>query len=140
MTSRRTLTRRSFLARIGAGGLVAGYGVGTLEAEARPRRRVPMRMAIDSDPRDPARPPAPPAATSSRGRVRTGFSDRDTGPEADPANYGRRGNPRRRAGISDNDSGPAADPIGQGHGPGRPTQVQRFVVCPGNSRCPRRQR
>jgi len=56
MTSRRILTRRSFLARVAACGLVVGTGAGAFEAAAQSRRRTPVRMAVDTDPGDLARP------------------------------------------------------------------------------------
>lgn len=140
MILRRGLARRSFLARVSACALVAGYAGGGSVVAARRRRRAPLQMIVDSDPRDPARLPGPAGAAPRppRGRIRTGYSDTDSGPDADPAFYGRRGSGRRRGGFTDNDSGPGADPVGIGHGPGQPGPSQRFVICPGNARCPRR--
>lgn len=105
----RTVDRRSFLARVAGAGLVgAALVLGGPEAQARRRRRV--QMAVDTDPRDPARPidgggsPRPPARPPAR------TTDWDTGPNADPPGYGS------------------------------PAPAGRFILCPGNRRCPGRNR
>lgn len=109
----RTVDRRSFLARVAGAGLVgAALVFGGPEAQARRRPRV--QMAVDTDPRDPARPigaggsprrPArPPAPPPAR------LTDRDTGPNSDPLRYGS------------------------------PAPAGRFILCPGNRRCPGRNR
>ena len=115
MQTLRKLTRRSFLARVAGGGLVAGAGLsfgangGAAQPKAGPETH---RMVVDADPRDPARPPA------------------------HHVQHSRAAPPSRPA---DRDSGPHSDPVGEG-GRGRSTNaaapLERFVVCPGNPRCP----
>ena len=108
----RYLTRRSFLARVAGGGLIAGAGLifgandGAARQKGQPETR---RMVVDADPRDPARPPShhPRIAPPSRP------TDRDSGPNSDPTGTGHHGR-------ATNATGP----------------VERFVVCPGNPRCP----
>lgn len=112
MQAFRTVTRRSFLARVAGGGLIAGAGLsfgangGAAQPKAGPETR---RMVVDADPRDPARPPShhPRIAPPSRP------IDRDSGPNSDPAGAGNHGRATNAAGP-----------------------IERFVVCPGNPRCP----
>lgn len=106
----RTVSRRSFLARVAGCGLAAGAAIvlGGGGALATTRRRT--QMIVDADPRDPARPvqagPARPVgATGSAGR--------------------------RRSGITVSGAGPNDAASGAGHG-----ALGRIVVCPGNPRCP----
>lgn len=107
MQTHRTTTRRSFLARVAAGGLIGGAGLifgGTSGAAQQKAQGGTRQMVVDADPRDPARPPSP----------------RSPAPPARP---------------SDSDAGPTSDASGNG----MQTQSQppeRFVVCPGNPRCP----
>jgi hypothetical protein len=104
--------RRSFLGRVLGGALLAAAGaVPGAEAVARPRRS-PRRMVVDRDPADPARPAA-------IGRQRTS----PPGPRPRPA---------------DTDFGYNSDPGGLGALIGSQAPRQRFVVCPGHRRCPRR--
>jgi hypothetical protein len=108
----RTVTRRSFLARVAGGGLVAGAGLsfgaagGAAQPKGQPETR---RMVVDADPRDPARPPRTHASMAPPSRP----TDQDSGPRSDAAGTG--GHARRSN---------AAAPR------------ERFVVCPGNPRCP----
>jgi hypothetical protein len=64
---------------------------------------------VDTDPRDPARPPPTHARIAPPSRPH----DRDSGPNSDPAGHGGHGR-----------STNAAEPL------------ERFVICPGNPRCP----
>jgi hypothetical protein len=107
-----TVTRRSFLARVAGGGVDSGSGL-SLGASgvaalltAEPATR---RMVVDADPRDPARPPRTHASMAPPSRP----TDQDSGPRSDAAGTG--GHARRSN---------AAAPR------------ERFVVCPGNPRCP----
>lgn len=50
------------------------------------------------------------------GRYRTGVTDNDGGPYADPAGYGRGVRRTAYTGITDSDGGPYADPAGYGRG------------------------
>jgi len=159
---RRTRSRRSFLAQA-VGASIAGAAALVLGAPAlaAQERRGERRLRVDADPNDPAHTGltdtdagghADPAGNGRGGSEarRRGISDADEGSGADPERRGRgpvhRGAAARggfRAGSVDRDSGPSADATGRGGGsrPGvaapvaRPTE--RFVVCPGNRRCPR---
>lgn len=117
----RDVSRRSFLAKVAGAGLFGGAALvlGDVGAQARRRRRT-TRMAVDADPRDPARPIAPPQQQ----------------PEQQPPP------PPSKPG-GDADSGVTADAQGSGRRPvvaTRPSQAGRFVICPGNRRCPGRNR
>jgi hypothetical protein len=161
MARTRRCNRRSFLAQVVGGGL----GIGALATIGAARAQEGLRrMAIDSDPNDPARPRNSPydadagAAADSPEVVRvrpSGLTDTDTGAGADPANRGRHGRTGSR-GTTDSDSGANADAAGQGRGGGRappaaapggsaqpePPQaatqapLDSFVICPGHPRCP----
>lgn len=112
MQRRRNLTRRSFLARVAGGGLVAGAGLifGANDGAAQPKGQPETRqMAVDADPNDPARAPSQHTNPAPAQRP----TDRDSGPNSDA---GGRGGPSR--------STNATEPL------------ERFVVCPGNPRCP----
>ncbi len=119
MVKLRDIGRRSFLARVAGGAIAIGVGLilGSGEAEAKRRRRratpTPRRMLVDADPRDPARPIRQPPANPPA---------RQPPPILAPPQFPTVDNP------------PPADPVG------RPARVSRFVVCPGNRRCPRRLR
>jgi hypothetical protein len=108
----RTVTRRSFLARVASGGLVAGAGLsfGAAGGAARQKGDPPTRrMVVDADPRDPARPPRTHASVAPPSRP----TDRDSGPHSDHPGAG-----------------------GHARGANAAGPRERFVVCPGNPRCP----
>jgi hypothetical protein len=120
------MDRRSFLFRVAGGVLIAGTAlIAGSESEAKRRRRrpAPRQMLVDADPRDPARPASSGLPNSRR---RTGITDSDP---SDPVGEDHR-RARRRSGLTDRDP---TDPAGAGQG-----LRQRFVICPGNARCPRR--
>lgn len=159
---KRMRSRRSFLAQA-IGGSAAGaaalvLGAPSLAAQDRPGQR---RLPVDADPNDPAHSGlsdrdsgshADPAGNGRGGPEarRRGVSDADQGSGADPVRRGRGpahrsagARPRFRGGSADTDSGATADATGTGGAPSpAPPSVQsapreRFVVCPGNRRCPR---
>ncbi|WP_444857512.1 hypothetical protein [Sphingosinicella sp.] len=138
------LCRRSFLARVAGGAVVAGGPLALVGGEAR-------AQITDRDPTDPV----------GRGRGGgTGITDTDSGVGADPAGRGRGGGPRPGStgvtdsdptdpvgrgrggtGITDSDSGPYADPRGRGRGGLRgPSEsspydpAQRDLRCDNNRR------
>lgn len=96
MKSMRKLNRRSFLARVAGGAVLAGGSLGTI---ARAQTGL-----TDQDPNDPV--------GNGRGGG-TGVTDRDTGPGADPAGRGRGLTPPASQGVTDSDP---SDPIGRGRG------------------------
>ena len=58
--------------------------------------------------------------------------------DADPRDPARPPAPApAQPGPTDRDSGPNGDPGGQGAATNVSTPRERFVICPGNSRCPR---
>jgi hypothetical protein len=70
-------------------------------------------MAVDADPKDPAR---------------------EISPQPD-----HREESRRRSGVTDSDSGANADLVGVGRYGRSAAPIGRFVICPGDTRCrPRR--
>ena len=108
MTPRRKLSRRSFLAKVAGGSVLAGGALFFVSGRAE------AYQCSDSDP-----PPGRGGDPSGRGRYcgarpRTGCSDNDSGRGSDPAAYGR--HCRTATGYTDNDSG---DPTNGGHGPNR---------------------
>jgi hypothetical protein len=112
----RSIGRRSFLIRVAGGALVAGAAMAFGESEASARRRVRrQRMLVDADPSDPARPVSQ-SSHSVTGHGRT----RHARPGPEPM--------------------PLPPYIGSPSGSNGPGPVSRFVICPGNARCPRRQR
>ena len=159
---KRMRSRRSFLAQAIGGGLAGAaalvLGPPSLGAQDRAGQR---RLPVDADPGDPAHSGltdsdsaanADPAGNGRGGAEarRPGISDADQGSGADPARRGRgpvhRGanaRARFRGGSVDTDSGATADVAGRGGSPrparpaARPAPRERFVVCPGNRRCPR---
>lgn len=163
---KRIRSRRSFLAQA-VGGSLAGaaalvLGGPDLAAQDRPGQR---RLPVDADPGDPAHSglsdsdsgsQADPAGNGRGGPEarRRGVSDADRGSAADPARRGRGpahrsagARPPFRGGSVDTDSGASADATGRGGSPSpgrtaarpapRPAPRERFVICPGNRRCPR---
>lgn len=86
--NRRRPSRRSFLARVLGTG--TAYGATALVAGAQAQHRT---------------------WSATEAACATGFTDRDGGPDADPA-----GNGRGPQGVTDNDTGATADPVGQGRG------------------------
>jgi hypothetical protein len=106
----RNVDRRSFLAQVAGGALAAAALLPAAPAEARRRRR---HMVVDADPRDPARlQPAPPRPHRSQPLPPPTLpNDGPTDPDIELPH--RR---RFRGGV------PAPS---------------RFVICPGNRRCPR---
>lgn len=106
MKSARKLNRRSFLARVAGGAVVAGGALGLTGGGAR------AGQVTDRDPSDPV----------GRGRGGgTGLTDADSGPGADPAGRGRgaSGPPRgvgEYTGVTDADTGANADPPQRGRG------------------------
>ena len=111
MDPNRTGSRRSFLSLVAGGLLAAAAGsfVAAPGAQSRPRRKA-RRMIVDNDPADPARDVGAPRP------------------------------PRRPTRITANPSPPPPTPgpdSGSGPDPGR-GPMSRFVICPGNRRCPGR--
>lgn len=109
MKTSRTLGRRSFMTLVAGGGLVGAGLILTAPGAAQVRTRrttTPRRMAVDADPRDPARMPVVPRPD----------------PPSPPSNP--------ITGVSGNLHGRSQRPV--------PAPTQRFVVCPGHRRCPRR--
>jgi hypothetical protein len=114
----RNIGRRSFLTRV-AGGMFAvgsGLALGAANGAAQQTSRsAPKKqdMLVDADPGDPARPvPRPRPSYQGRQRPRPTISTSPMPPPSapdGPVDTGRTGGP-----------------------------IQRFVVCPGNVRCPRR--
>ncbi|MFN3945672.1 MAG: hypothetical protein ACK4K7_12170 [Allosphingosinicella sp.] len=122
MKPKRSLSRRSFLARV-AGGVVLSGGAMALTGCA-------TTGLSDSDPSDPM--------GAGRGlgprRPKKGCTDTDQGPNSDRAGIGRgsgttdsdptdargcgRAAERGEGGVTDSDSGPDADPAGGGRGSG----------------------
>jgi hypothetical protein len=97
---------------VAGGGVVAGAGLifGATGGAAPPKGgSATRRMVVDADPRDPARLPRTHATIAPPSRPH----DRDSGPNSDPAGHGGHGR-----------STNAAEPL------------ERFVICPGNPRCP----
>lgn len=159
--NRARRSRRSFLAQA-IGGSVAGaaalvLGVPSVGAQDRAGQR---QLRVDADPSDPAHTGlsdsdggahSDPAGNGRGGPSarRRGVTDADQGGNADPARLGRgpvrsgSGRDRRSSGRTDTDSGASADATGRGGSPNpgrtaaRPAPRERFVVCPGNRRCPR---
>ena len=130
MTSRRRLSRRSFLTRVAGGSVLAG---GALIFVAGPAEAYQCTDA------DPAPPRGDPSGRGNRcqgaaSRPRTGCSDNDRGNGSDPGAYGRhcsqatghtdndptdptnggRGYSQRERQCSDSDSGSNSDNAGQG--------------------------
>ena len=120
----RSMARRSFLAQVAGGGLILGAGVlPARSAEARPR---PRQMVVDRDPRDPAR------SVEEEARRRR----RVVGREFEDRRY-RQGSDAR---IERPDRGGfTAGLLGEVSGGGA-APPSRFVICPGNRRCPGRNR
>ena len=113
MEQGRIVSRRSFLAQVMGGALAGAAVLPPPPALARQRRR---RMVIDADPRDPARlPSAPPRPDPPQPPPPPPLPD-------DGSTIFDGGVPPRRA---------------QRSGPQAPS---RFVICPGNRRCPGRNR
>ena len=110
--NRRTVTRRSFLARVaGAAGMAAAWPApGRTQAATAPGTPAPPAGARDADFNQPYsdRQTSPPRRPPDRS-----CSDRDRGPAADPAGH------RKRSGVSDRDGGPDADAAGCGRGAAR---------------------
>lgn len=100
MTPRRKLSRRSFLARVAGGSVLAGGALFFVSGRAE------AYQCSDND-------PSPYGDAAGRGRSCTG-SSRYTGvtdnDSTDPTNGGR----RQRTGCSDNDRGNGSDPGGYG--------------------------
>ncbi|MCZ7682782.1 MAG: hypothetical protein M5U28_29905 [Sandaracinaceae bacterium] len=111
LTTERVVGRRSALGVIGvvlgAGGLSV-LGAGALESEAEAQSDRDVGRYADSPAQAPRQPPRPPPR-----RARSGITDSDGGPGADPAGNGRGGR-GGRSGCSDSDGGRFADPGGAG--------------------------
>jgi hypothetical protein len=122
----RSIGRRSFFARVAGGALIAGAVLIFGETGADARRRVrTRRMLVDRDPHDRARPVPSSPVRHGRHRPRP-----DLRP-APPSDIEPPSNPE-----SPSDIQPMPPPVISGHH-GR---LGRFVICPGNVRCPRRGR
>ena len=107
MTSRRRLNRRSFVARVAGGSVLAGGALFFVAGKAE---------ALQCTDADPAPPRGDPSGRGHRSqaaasRPRTGCSDSDRGRGSDPAAYGS--HCTRATGYTDNDSG---DPTNGGRG------------------------
>ena len=128
MTSRRKLSRRSFLTRVAGGSVLAGGALFFVSGPAE------AFQCSDSDPAPPRGDPGGRGRYCARSGRRTGCSDNDRGRGSDPAAYGRncsqatghtdndptdptnggRGYSARERQCSDSDSGSRADNSGQG--------------------------
>ena len=110
MTPTRKFSRRSFLAKVAGGSVLAGSALTLIEGRAQAQIR---SGCSDSD-----RGQGSDASAYGRHcRPATGATDGDTGANADPVNGGR----RSRTGCSDGDSGSGSDPGGYGRHCGRTT-------------------
>jgi hypothetical protein len=116
MTALRKLSRRSFLERVAGGAAIAGGAVALVAGRAEAQGN--YTGVTDSDTAPGARD-RPGYGVGTRNR----YTDRDTGPNADPQ-FGGRG-PQGEisgqgsygeypSGCSDSDGGPGADPGGRG--------------------------
>lgn len=118
MDKARNIGRRSFLTQVAGGAFVVGSGLavgaasGAAQATSGPSPKK-QDMLVDSDPGDSARPvPRPRPSYPGRQRRRPSISASPgplPAPPDGPVDTGRTGGP-----------------------------IQRFVICPGNVRCPRR--
>lgn len=126
MKPRRQLNRRSFIGQVAGGVAVGGGALSALTGTAS------AWQVTDRDPYDPAGQGRGGAAAQGS---RSGYSDSDSGPGADPVGYGRRG---AASGVTDSDSGAGADPVGRGRGAGtRPAYQDSDNADPvGNARRP----
>jgi len=116
MTSIRKLSRRSFLERVAGGAAIAGGAVALVAGRAEAQGN--YTGVTDSD-TAPGHRDRPGYGTGTRNR----YTDRDTGPNADPQFGGRGpqgeisgqgGYGEYPSGCSDSDGGPGADPGGRG--------------------------
>ena len=118
MKASRKLNRRSFLASV-AGGVAVGGGVTNLLVDGAQAQS--YTGVTDSDTGNVRDRPGYGVGTRNR------YTDRDTGPNADPQFHGRGPNGRAEgavsgngaygdaaSGCSDSDSGPGSDPGGRG--------------------------
>jgi hypothetical protein len=107
----RSSDRRSFLATVAGGGLLLGAGLFLGAGQAtQPQAGRPRRarMIVDRDPRDPARPLPAPQPQQQQQQL----------PMPPPSE-------NMMATVEPH------------HGRARASPTQRFVICPGNRRCPR---
>jgi hypothetical protein len=112
----KSVGRRSVLGVLGS--LAAGGASATVMAGCWPRIRYGGRGAYRSGITDSDGGPYADPAGNGRGSRRsgyTGITDSDGGPYADPAGSGR-GRVGYTSGITDSDGGPYADPAGNGRG------------------------
>ena len=121
MDKARDIGRRSFLTQVAGGAFAIGgflaFGAANGAAQPAPGTATKKQdMLVDSDPGDPARTPGQPRPPR---RVYRRALRRQTGPDASPM-------PAPSAPDRPRIEGRVGGPI------------QRFVVCPGNVRCPRR--
>lgn len=103
MKDLRKVSRRSFMKRVVGGAVAGGGALVMLSGRAEALQVTDRDTGSNSD--------AP-------GRGYTGYSDSDSGSNADRANHGRSRQGRTSRGCTDNDSGPNADGAGQGRGNG----------------------
>ena len=112
MKPTRKLNRRSFLGKV-AGGAVAAGALGVIGGEARAGQTGPYTGVTDNDSGSHAdnaghgRGPGGNASGQPQGNPQTGVTDSDP---TDPSGHGRGG----QTGYSDSDSGANADPSGRG--------------------------
>ena len=114
MQTLRNPDRRSFLARVLGGAALVGAGLilgAEAPAESQKNRVRTTRMVVDRDPGDPARLPGAPRPNAPPGPGRP----QPIEPPAPPAN-----------------------PTGHHRVQSAAPSTQRFVICPGNRRCPPR--
>lgn len=107
--SERSLGRRAV---VRAGGVAAASSAVALATGCGRRRVVRIRTVSTGITDRDAGPQSDPAG-HGRGGGGTGITDRDAGPQSDPSGYGRGGG---GTGITDSDRGPCSDPGGGGRG------------------------
>jgi hypothetical protein len=103
MSEKKKLNRRSFMARIAGGAVIAGGATALVTGKAEAQNQTGR---TDSDSGNNA---------DRAGYGRTGMTDSDSGNGADRASYGRGGG-GNRTGWTDTDSGGNADNAGNGRG------------------------
>lgn len=140
MKPSRKFNRRSFFASVAGGVLIGGGAVAIVTGRARAQSNQVYTGVTDSD-TGAGHADRPGYGTGVRNR----YTDRDTGPNADPQFGGRGPNARPEgypsgqgryggtaSGCSDTDGGPGADPGGRGVRCNGRTPEQRYP--PTNSR------
>ncbi|HYD12228.1 MAG TPA: hypothetical protein VEC11_05225 [Allosphingosinicella sp.] len=106
MQTLRRTNRRSFLTQVAGGGLIVGAGVIFGAGDSAAQQKNQQISRQMVVDTDPSDPARPPSP-----------------PPAQPQ-------------AADRDAGPRSDPGGTGAQANTATPRERFVICPGNSRCP----